>query len=85
MPSAVSIHGGVSRRCFPCGCRQPTCPDRSRRLANHSELGARFRQLTQGHLHEDSSGASGETADLTRAEGGVVNDVRFVLGLRVRY
>ncbi len=31
------------------------------------------------------TGAFGETADLTRAEGGTVNDVRFVFGLRVWY
>lgn len=31
------------------------------------------------------TGAFGETADLTRAEGGIVNDVRFVFGLRVWY
>lgn len=31
------------------------------------------------------TGAFGETADLTRAEGGTVNDVRFVFGIRVWY
>ncbi len=31
------------------------------------------------------TGAFGETADLTRADGGIVNDVRFVFGLRVWY
>lgn len=31
------------------------------------------------------TGAFGETADITRAEGGTVNDVRFVFGIRVWY
>jgi len=31
------------------------------------------------------SGKFGETADFTRAEGGIVNDVRFVFGMRVWY
>lgn len=31
------------------------------------------------------AGKFGETADLTRAEGGIVNDVRFVFGIRVWY
>ncbi len=31
------------------------------------------------------TGTFGETADLTRAEGGIVDDVRFVFGIRVWY
>lgn len=31
------------------------------------------------------AGKFGKTADLTRAEGGIVNDVRFVVGIRVWY
>jgi copper resistance protein B len=31
------------------------------------------------------AGKFGKTADLTRAEGGIVNDVRFVFGIRVWY
>ena len=31
------------------------------------------------------TGKFGETADFTRAEGGTVNDVRFVFGIRLWY
>jgi copper resistance protein B len=31
------------------------------------------------------NGKFGETADFTRAEGGTVNDVRFIFGIRLWY